>query len=91
MTPFRTNRELFAFVEELMEYLQSKQELDLVDRLTHANRFVTMVSSEYLNEVDLALKEVLSAKLKHLSAEREEEIRQTSRQIDQAFRTHGQL
>ena len=88
MTPFRTNRELFAFVEELTEYLQSKQEPELVDRLTHAKRFVTLASGEYLNEVDLALKEVLSAKLRHLSAEREEEIRQTSRQIDQIFRSH---
>ena len=89
MMPFRNNDDLFAFTEELMEFLRSARELSLADQLMHANRFISGSLSEFLNEVHLALRNVLSAKPKALSAEREDEIRQAIHQIDDAFRLTG--
>ena len=89
MTPFRNNSDLFVFTEELLEFLRLTQEIDLADRLAHANRFISGSPSEFLNEVHLALRNVLLFKPKALSAEREDEIRQAILQIDEAFRSTG--
>ncbi len=89
MVPFRSDEELSAFVEELLEYFRQKEHVELVDHLAHARRFRSISSSEFLNEVDLALRYVLSHRPKDLSAEREDEIRQTVRRIDDAFRSGG--
>jgi hypothetical protein len=89
MMAFRNNRDLFVFIEELLEFLRSVRSDDLADQLEHANRFISGSPSEFLNEAHLALRNVLSFKPKALSAEREDEIRQTIRQIDDAFRTTG--
>jgi hypothetical protein len=89
MTPFRNNRDLFAFTEELLEFLRSAREVDLADQMAHASRFISGAPSEFLNEVHLALRNVLSARPTALSAEREDEIRQAIRQIDDAFRSTG--
>ena len=89
MMPLRDNNDLFAFAEELSEFLRSTHELDLADQLAHAQRFISGAPSEFLNEVHLALRNVLSAKPKDLSAEREDEIRQAIHQIDEAFRLTG--
>ena len=89
MTPLRNSRELLAFVEELIEYLQSEREPGLVDRLAQTNRYITVSSVEYYNEVELALKAVLSHRRRVLSAEREDEVLQTIRQIDETFRSRG--
>jgi hypothetical protein len=89
MTPFRNNSDLYTFTEELLEFLRSIKEVDLADQLAHANRFISGSSTEFLNEVHLALRNVLSFKPKALSGEREDEIRQAIRQIDEAFRSTG--
>ena len=89
MTPLRNSRDLLAFVEELIEYLQSEREQGLVDRLAQTNRYVSVSSVEYYNEVELALKAVLSHRRRVLSAEREDEVLQTIRQIDETFRSRG--
>ncbi len=89
MTPFRNNRDLFSFTEELLEFLRSTKEVDLADKLAHANRFISGSPSEFLNEVHLALRNVLSFRPKALSAEREDEIHQAILQIDEAFRSNG--
>lgn len=89
MTPFRNDRDLLAFVEDLIEYLQSQRQQDLVDRLAQTSRFRAVSSVEYYNEVELALKAVLSDRRRVLSAEREDEVRQTIKQIDEAFRSPG--
>ncbi len=86
---FRDNRDLLAFGEELLEFLRASREVDLADQLARANRFVTVSSSEFLNEVHLALKNVLLVKPRTLSAEREDEIRQVMDQIDEVFRLDG--
>lgn len=89
MMRFRNNRDLFAFTEELLAFLRSIQEVDLADQLSHANRFISGHPSEFLNEVHLALRNVLLFKPSALSAEREDEIRQAIGQIDEAFRSTG--
>ena len=86
---FRTNRDLHVFVEELRDFLISAQELDLADQLAHANRFITGSPSEFLNEVHLALRNVLTLRPAVLSAEREDEIRQALGRIDTTFRLTG--
>jgi hypothetical protein len=87
MTPLRSSRDLLAFVEELIEYLKSEREPGLVDRLAQTNRYFTVSSAEYYNEVELALKAVLTHRRRVLSGEREEEVLQTIRQIDETFRS----
>jgi len=89
MMPFRNNKDLHAFTEELLEFLRSSQEVDLADQLAHASRFISGSPAEFLNEVHLALRNVLLFRPKALSAEREDEIRQAIRQIDEAFRSTG--
>ena len=89
MMRFRNNRDLLTFAEELLEFLRSIEEVDLADQLAHARRFISGSPSEFLNEVHLALRNVLSLKPKALSAEREDEIRQAILQIDEAFRSTG--
>lgn len=89
MMRFRNNRDLHTFTEELLEFLRSTKEVDLADQLAHANRFISGSPPEFLNEVHLALRNVLSFKPKVLSAEREDEIRQAIVQIDEAFRSTG--
>ena len=80
-------RELHRFVEELLDFLRSAGEVELVDALLHANRFVTLSSAEHLNEVDLALRKVLLRRPSSLSAEREREILAVTSQIEEAFRS----
>jgi hypothetical protein len=82
---FRNNNDLHGFVEELLEFLRSQQEIDLADLLAHANRFLSVSSTDYLNEVELALTRVLVLMPKCVSAEREDEIRQVIRQIGETF------
>ncbi len=89
--PFRDNRDLLVFAEELLEFLRASREVDLADQLARANRFASGSSSEFLNEVHLALKNVLLFKPGTLSAEREDEIRQVMAQIDEVFRSNGGL
>ena len=89
MTPLRNSRDLLAFVEDLIEHLRSQRVPELVDRLARTNRYVGVSSVEYYNEVELALKAVLSYQRKVMSAEREDEISQTIRQIDETFRLRG--
>jgi hypothetical protein len=89
MMQFRNNRDLYTFTDELREFLQSNGEIDLADQLTHANRFISGLPSEFLNEVHVALRKVLLLKPKALSAEREDEIRQAIRLIDETFRLTG--
>ncbi len=86
---FRNNSDLFTFVAELLEFLRSIREADLAEQLAHANRFISGSPSEFLNEVYVALRNVLLFKPKALSAEREDEIRQAMRQIDEVFRATG--
>ena len=87
MNPFRTNDELYAFVEELREFLTSTGDVELTDQLTRTNRFISGPPSEYLHEVYLALKQVLLFPPQALSGEREDEISSVMRQIDDTFRT----
>jgi len=89
MTPFRNNSDLAAFLQELLEFLRSTHQGVLADQLSHASRFIAGSPSEFLNEAHLALRSVLTSRPKSLSAEREDEIRQALRQIDEAFRTNG--
>ena len=89
MMAFRSNHDLLVFIEELLEFLRSIQKDDLADQLQHANRFISGAPAEFLNEVHLALRNVLSYKPRALSAEREDEIHQAIGQIDEAFRTRG--
>ena len=89
MMAFRNNRDLFVFIEELLEFLRSIRKDDLADQLQHANRFISGSASEFLNEAHLALRNVLSFRPEALSAEREDEIHYAIRQIDDAFRTTG--
>jgi len=84
--PFRDNDDLFAFVEELRDFLGSVGAVDLTDQLVRTNRFISGPPSEYLHEVYLALKQVLLSPPPALSGEREDEIRQAVRQIDDTFR-----
>jgi hypothetical protein len=85
----RNNDDLFVFTEELVEFLRSAREVDLADQLARANRFISWSPSEFLNEVHLALGKVLLSGPGILSAEREDEIRNAIRQIDEAFRSTG--
>ena len=87
MNPFRNNDELFAFVEELREFLISTGDVELTDQLTHTNRFLSGPPTEYLHEVYLALKQVLLFPPRALSGEREDEINRVMHQIDDRFRT----
>jgi len=89
MMRFRNNRDLYTFTKELLEFLRSAEEVDIADQLAHANRFITGSPPEFLNEVHLALRNVLSSKPRALSAEREDEIRQAIIQIDEAFHSTG--
>ena len=89
MMRFRSNTDLLVFIEELLQFLVSTNETDLADQVAHASRFISGSPSEFLNEVHLALRNVLSARLKALSGEREDEIRQAIRQIDETFRSTG--
>ena len=68
MMRFRNNRDLHVFTEELLEFLRSKEEVDLADQLSHANRFISGSPPEFLNEVHLVLRNVLSFKPKALRA-----------------------
>ena len=69
---FRNNDDLHEFVEELLEFLRSRQEIDLADLLSHANRYLSVSPAEHLIEVDLALKRVLVLMPKSISGERED-------------------
>ena len=89
MMPFRNDGDLYSFAEELLEFLRSAREVELADQLARANRFRSVSPPEFLNEVHLVFKKVLSFKPKALSAEREDEIRQAVRQIDEAFHSTG--
>ena len=89
LTPLRSSKELLAFVEELIEYLRLESVPELADRLASTNRHISVSSVEYYNEVELALKAVLSYRRRVLSAEREDEVLQTISQIDETFRSIG--
>ena len=89
MTPLRSSRDVLAFVEELIDYLRSERVPELVDRLARTKRYIAVSYAEYYNEVELALKAVLSHRRKVLSAEREDEVLQTISQIDETFRSRG--
>jgi hypothetical protein len=89
MMRFRNNRDLHAFVEELLEFLRSRKEIDLADLLARANRYLSVSPADHLNEVDLALKRVLVLRPKSVSGEREDEIRQVIRQIAESFGSVG--
>jgi len=82
---FRNNNDLQGFVEELLEFLRSRQEIELADLLAQANRYLSVSATEHLNEVDLALKRVLVRGPRCVSGEREDEIRQVIRQIGESF------
>jgi hypothetical protein len=60
MTPLRNSRDLLGFVEELIEYLRLQRVPELADRLAQTNRHIAVSSVEYYNEVELALKAILS-------------------------------
>jgi hypothetical protein len=85
----RNNEDLHGFVEELLEFLRSRQEVDLADLLARANRYLSVSSAEHINEVDLALTRVLVLRPKSVSGEREDEIRQVVRQIAEGFDSAG--
>jgi len=89
MIPFRSNEDLQSFVDELRGFLQSSGEVDLTDLLSHARRFISGPEAEYLHEVYLALKRVLASRPAALSGEREDEIQQVVRQIDETFGSWG--
>jgi len=82
---FRNNNDLHGFVEELLEFLRSRKEIDLADLLARANRYLSVSPADHLNEVDLALKRVLVLRPRSVSGEREDEIRQVIRQIAESF------
>jgi hypothetical protein len=82
---FSNNNELHEFVEELLGFLRSRQEIELADLLARANRYISVSEADHLNEVDLALKRVLVVRPKSVSGEREDEIRQVVRQISESF------
>jgi|WetSurMetagenome_2_1015567.scaffolds.fasta_scaffold1335449_1 hypothetical protein len=82
---FRNNDDLHVFVEELLEFLRSRQEIDLADLLARANRYLSVSPAEHLSEVELALTRVLVLMPKSVSGEREDEIRQVVRQIGESF------
>jgi hypothetical protein len=82
---FRNNNDLHGFVEELLEFLRSRKEIDLADLLARANRYLFVSPADHLNEVDLALKRVLVLRPRSVSGEREDEIRQVIRQIAESF------
>ncbi len=86
MIPFRNNDDLFAFVQELREFLATTGEVDLTDQRSRTNRFISGPPTEYLHEVYLALKQVLLFPPRALSGEREDEISRAMRQIDDVFR-----
>jgi len=86
---FRNNNDLREFVEELLGFLRSRQEIDLADLLARANRYISVSAADHLNEVDLALKRVLVLRPKSVSGEREDEIRQVVRQIAESFDSIG--
>ena len=86
---FRNNDDLREFVEELMVFLRSRQEVDLADLLARANRYLSVSPAEHLNEVDLALTRVLVLRPMCVSGEREDEIRQVVRQIAEGFASAG--
>jgi hypothetical protein len=86
---FRNNNDLHEFVEELLGFLRSRQEIDLADLLARANRYISVSAADHLNEVDLALKRVLVLRPKSVSGEREDEIRQVVRQIAETFDSVG--
>ena len=86
---FRNNNDLHEFVEELLGFLRSRQEIDLADLLARANRYISVSAADHLNEVDLALKRVLVLRPKSVSGEREDEIRQVVRQIADDFDSVG--
>ena len=86
---FRNNNDLHEFVEELLGFLRSRQEIDLADLLARANRYISVSAADHLNEVDLALKRVLVVRPKSVSGEREDEIRQVVRQIAESFDSVG--
>ena len=89
MTPLRNSRDLLGFVEELIEYLRLERVPELADRLAQTNRHIGVSSVEYYNEVELALKAILTYRRRVLSAEREDEVLQTISQIDETFRSTG--
>lgn len=80
---------MHEFVEELLGFLRSRQEIDLADLLARANRYISVSAADHLNEVDLALKRVLVVRPKSVSGEREDEIRQVVRQIAESFDSVG--
>ena len=86
---FRNNNDLHGFVEELLEFLRSRQEIDLADLLARANRYLSVSPADHLNEVDLALKRVLVLRPTSVSGEREDEIRQVIRHIAESFDSVG--
>jgi hypothetical protein len=86
---FRNNNDLHEFVEELLSFLRSRQEIELADLLARANRYISVSDADHLNEVDLALKRVLVVRPKSVSGEREDEIRQVVRQIADDFDSVG--
>jgi hypothetical protein len=86
---FRNNNDLHEFVEELLGFLRSRQEIDLADLLARANRYISVSAADHLNEVDLALKRVLVLRPKSVSGEREDDIRQVVRQIAETFDSVG--
>ena len=86
---FRNNNDLHEFVEELLGFLRSRQEIDLADLLARANRYISVSAADHLNEVDLALKRVLVLRPKSVSGEREDEIREVVRQIAESFDSVG--
>jgi hypothetical protein len=86
---FRNNNDLHEFVEELLRFLRSRQEIELADLLARANRYISVSDADHLNEVDLALKRVLVVRPKSVSGEREDEIRQVVRQIAEDFDSVG--
>jgi len=86
---FRNNNDLHEFVEELLSFLRSRQEIELADLLARANRYISVSDADHLNEVDLALKRVLVVRPKSVSGEREDEIRQVVRQIAETFDSVG--
>ena len=85
MKSFSSNRELYEYMQWLASALQSRGAPDLAARVMSACRTAIGLSTEFLGESKLALKEVIESESSPLSQAERKDLLSAMSQIDVAL------
>jgi hypothetical protein len=86
MKPFASNNELYEYMQWLASTLQARGASDLATRVMSACHTAIGLSTEFLGESKLALKEVIESESSPLSEAEQKDLLSAMSQVDVALR-----